>query len=68
MRRLDLKAEMVKRGLSITEVADGIGITRVHLSNVLNGQSRMTDRLAVQFAHVTGIPLEVVRGEEPAHA
>lgn len=68
MRRLDLKAEMVMRGLSVTDVASRIGISRVHLSNVLNGQTRMTDDMASRFADATGISIAIVKGEEPARA
>lgn len=55
-RRLELKAEFVKRNLSISKVAERCGVSRGHLSRVLNGKADMDDKLARDIAMATGIP------------
>ena len=66
LRHLDgLRAEFVRRRITVTEVARRCGISRGHLSDVLHGRKSMTDRLARDIAFATGIPLRaILAGEE----
>lgn len=63
----DLRAEFVRRGLTITEVADRVGVSRGHFSDVLHGRRGMTPRLARDLSRATGIPLADILSE-PADA
>jgi D-3-phosphoglycerate dehydrogenase / 2-oxoglutarate reductase len=52
-----LKAEIVRRGWKFKDLAGRLGITNRHLSEVLNGRARLTQRLAQQIHEVTTIPM-----------
>jgi len=54
--RTNLKAEIIRRGWKFNALAERLGITNRHLSEVLAGRARLTQRLANQIAEVTGIP------------
>ncbi|NII25433.1 HigA family addiction module antidote protein [Pseudoflavitalea sp. X16] len=50
-----LKSELVEeRGLTITEIAKAMGLSRVAVSNVLNEKAAVTPEFAVRFATVFG--------------
>ena len=70
IRHLDgLRAEFVRRRITVTEVARRCCVSRGHLSDVLHGRKPMTERLARDIAFATGIPLSVIQGDgnkEPA--
>lgn len=53
----ELKAEVVRRGWKFKDLADRLGVTNRHLSEVLNGRARLTQRLGQQIHDVTGIPM-----------
>ena len=53
----ELKAEIVRRGWKFKDLADRLGVTNRHLSEVLNGRARLTSRLGNQIHEVTDIPL-----------
>jgi D-3-phosphoglycerate dehydrogenase len=55
--RNQLKAEIVRRGWKFKDLAQHIGITNRHLSEVLSGRARLTHRLARQIHEATDIPL-----------
>ena len=55
-----LKAEIVKRGWKFKDLADRLGVTNRHLSEVLNGRARLTRRLAHQIHETTGIPMSAI--------
>lgn len=55
--RHNLKAEIVRRGWKFKVLADRLGITNRHLSEVLSGRARLTQRLAMQIHETTDIPL-----------
>ena len=65
-KRVDLKAEFVRRNLTITEVAERVGVARSHLSDVLWGRRGMTVRLARDISRATGIPLKDIEPEPEA--
>lgn len=65
-KRVDLKVEFLKRGLDIAEVARRCGVSRGHLSRVINGRVEMDDKLARDIAMATGIPKVIVLGEPEA--
>jgi D-3-phosphoglycerate dehydrogenase len=53
----ELKAEIVRRGWKFKDLAAKLGVTSRHLSDVLNGRARLTQRLGNQVHEATGIPL-----------
>ena len=61
--RNDLKAEIVRRGWKFKDLADRLGITNRHLSEVLSGRARLTHRLAHQIHEVTDIPASQIPSE-----
>jgi D-3-phosphoglycerate dehydrogenase / 2-oxoglutarate reductase len=52
----ELKAEIVRRGWKFKDLAGRLGVTSRHLSDVLNGRARLTQRLGNQIHEVTSIP------------
>lgn len=56
----ELKAEIVRRGWKFKELADRVGVTNRHLSEVLNGRARLTARLGQQISDATGIPMSTM--------
>ncbi len=63
--RNNLKAEIVRRGWKFKDLADRLGITNRHLSEVLAGRARLTHRLALQIHEVTDIDLKDIPFEDP---
>jgi len=63
MKFTDLRAEFVRRDLTITEVAERVGVARGHLSDILHGRRGMTFRLARDISRATGIPLKDILPE-----
>ena len=55
--RNNLKAEIVRRGWKFNALAERLGITNRHLSEVLSGRARLTHRLAIQIHETTEIPM-----------
>ena len=55
--RNNLKAEIVRRGWKFKDLAERLGITNRHLSEVLSGRARLTHRLALQIHETTEIPM-----------
>lgn len=53
----ELKAEIVRRGWKFKDLAAKLGVTSRHLSDVLNGRARLTQRLGNQIHEATSIPL-----------
>lgn len=49
-----LREEIEARSLSVAEAADGLGITRQALYNVLNGKSAITPEMAVRLEQGIG--------------
>ncbi|HUF53081.1 MAG TPA: phosphoglycerate dehydrogenase [Dehalococcoidia bacterium] len=56
----ELKAEIVRRGWKFKDLADRVGVTNRHLSEVLNGRARLTQRLGTQISETTGIPMSAI--------
>ena len=56
----ELKAEIVRRGWKFNALADRVGVTNRHLSEVLNGRARLTQRLGQQIHEATDIPLSAI--------
>ena len=57
---LNLKAELVSRGLTQRAVARDMGITHPQLSRLVNRRITWTRPMAIAFSTVTGIPVEDV--------
>ena len=62
----DLKAEIVRRGWKFKDLAERLGITNRHLSEVMNGRARLTHRLALQIHETTEIPMDDIPHEAAA--
>ncbi len=56
----DLKAELVRRGITQRELARRVGVSYWHVNDVINGHVVLTDRLARDISRATGIPLSVI--------
>jgi D-3-phosphoglycerate dehydrogenase / 2-oxoglutarate reductase len=52
----ELKAEIVRRGWKFKDLAERLGVTSRHLSDVLNGRAKLTQRLGNQIHEATQIP------------
>ena len=52
----ELKAEIVRRGWKFKDLAERLGVTSRHLSDVLNGRAKLTQRLGNQIHEITQIP------------
>jgi D-3-phosphoglycerate dehydrogenase len=52
----ELKAEIVRRGWKFKDLAERLGVTSRHLSDVLNGRAKLTQRLGNQIQEITQIP------------
>ncbi|MEX1193732.1 MAG: phosphoglycerate dehydrogenase [Dehalococcoidia bacterium] len=55
-----LKAEIIRGGWKFKALADQIGVTNRHLSEVLNGRARLTQRLGQQIHDATKIPMALI--------
>jgi transcriptional regulator with XRE-family HTH domain len=53
-----IKAEIVLRGLTIPKIARRIGVSRSHLSLVINGHVK-NDRTRVSLSKVLNLPLSI---------
>ena len=62
----NLRAEMARRNISLQDIADGLGITRVALSNKINGKTFFTLPEARKVKQIIGIemPIETLFEEE----
>ena len=58
----ELKAELVRRGITQTELARRMQIGRSHLSQMLNGIEPLKPHYARLISYCTGIPLAVILG------
>lgn len=47
------------RGISITDFAEAVGVSRKHVSNVIHGRARIEAELATRFATVLGTSADV---------
>lgn len=50
--------EFLPEGMSVSEVAKRIGVSRVQLSRLLNGRAAMTAEMAIRIAIFTGSSAE----------
>lgn len=53
-----LRADIEALGLSIAEAADGLGVTRQQVYNVLNGKSAVTTEMAIRLEKGIGSTAE----------
>ncbi|MFG1247866.1 HigA family addiction module antitoxin [Xanthobacter flavus] len=54
-----VKSEIVEaNGLSVTDAAQVLGVTRPALSALLNGRSHLTPQMAVRIEKAFGVPIE----------
>lgn len=62
-KRRDLKAALVRRGITQTDAASRMGISFNTMSRLLNGFAEWTPRHARAFSFATGIPLAQIVGD-----
>ena len=58
--RRDLKAELVLRGLTMTQVAERMGVHASTVSRILNGERPFTTIQARAFAFATGVSMSLI--------
>jgi len=59
----ELKAELVRRGVTQVELARRVKVSPQHLNSVLNGYDPMTGRLAREIAFAIAVPLSFILPE-----
>lgn len=57
-RPLPVRGHLVNQGLTVTDLAARLGITRQHLASVLNGKVPLTRELASAIARDLGLGLD----------
>ena len=63
-----LRAEIVEaHGLSVTEAARHLGVTRPAMSNLLNGKAALSPEMAIRFEKGFGIPAATMLRMQAAH-
>ena len=53
--------------LSVTEIADRLGVSRQTMSKLLNGQQGLTGEMAIRFEKAFGLRAETLMRMEAAH-
>ena len=57
-----LKAEVVDHyAMSVTRVAEHLGVTRLAMSNLLNSKAGLSPEMAIRFEKAFGIPAATMR-------
>ena len=64
---LERKAQMVLKQISQTDLAEELGVTQPHVSQVISGERR-SPRVEEAIAAKLGMPVEVVFGSDVAAA
>ena len=64
----DLKAELVRRGISQTDLARRVHKGRQYLNELLNGHRPIPPDVAKLISFSTGIPLSVILPEDSQEA
>lgn len=54
-------------GLTQTDAAERLGVTRVALSNLLNGKSALSPEMAIRFAQAFGVSAQTLLRMQAAH-
>jgi len=54
-------------GLSVTEAAEGVGVTRQALSDLVNGKAGISDDMAIRLAKAFGSSAEAWLGLQTAY-
>jgi len=63
-----LREEMVEpRGLSVTDLAKHLGVSRQALSTLLNGRAGLTAEMAIRFEKAFGIRADTLCRMQTAH-
>lgn len=63
-----LKTELVEPyGLSVTETADRLGVSRQSMSKLLNGRSGLTGEMAIRFEKAFGISAATLMRMQAGH-
>ena len=64
-----LRAEIVEpAGLSVTEVAEKLQVTRQAMSNLLNGHQGLSAEMAIRFEKAFGAKADTLMRMQAAHA
>lgn len=63
-----LKAEMVDpRGVSVTDLAGRLGVTRQAMSSLLNGRAGLSAEMAIRFEKAFGLSADTLLRMQAAH-
>lgn len=63
-----LREEMVEpRGLSVTDLAKHLGVSRQALSTLLNGRAGLTAEMAIRFEKAFGLKADTLYRMQTAH-
>lgn len=63
-----LKSELVDpAGLSVTELAEHIGVSRQALSTLLNGNAKLSAEMAIRFEKAFGIKADTLMRMQASH-
>lgn len=58
-----IKSEIIEaRGLSVTEAASALGVTRPALSKLLNGRAHLSPEMALRIEKAFGVPMDRLMG------
>ena len=64
-----LRAEIVEpTGLSVTELAERLHVTRQAMSNLLNGNAGLSAEMAIRFEKAFGLKADTLMRMQSAHA
>ena len=63
-----LRAEIVEpRGVSVTDLAERLGVTRQAMSGLLNGRAGLSAEMAIRFEKGFGLKAETLMRMQAAH-
>lgn len=58
-----VKSEVIEaRGLSVTDAASALGVTRPALSKLLNGRAHLSPEMALRIEKAFGVPMDTLMG------
>ena len=57
---------MDAQGRRVSWLADQLDVGETHVSKVLNGHAPLAEKFALKAARVLGVPVEMLRADEPA--
>jgi plasmid maintenance system antidote protein VapI len=68
MTKTKFRAFLDERGIRYSWLADQLGVSRPHLSYILDGQRPVTDAMAARLADIYGVPASTFQEETDTNA